>query len=215
MTDEIDFYTYPVSRGRMVHWMLEEVGATYRPHLLDLQADAHKKPEYLAVNPMGKVPAIVHRGTLITEVGAIITYLADVYPAAELAPPVADARRGAYLRWMFFSAATLEPAIIDHVTERAQPKARPLAISYGSVDAVQRTLLQVFEQSPYLLGDRFSAADVYLGSQIAFGIGSKYLEPLPEFQAYLSRVTDRPANKRFEAQAARWVKEMQHAASPN
>ena len=113
MSEVIEFYTSPVSRGRVVHWMLEEVGAEYRPHLLDLAKGEHKRAEYLAINPMGKVPAIVHRGQLVTEVGAICMYLAEAFPAAGLAPPLGDPQRGAYLRWMFFSAATLEPALID------------------------------------------------------------------------------------------------------
>jgi glutathione S-transferase len=209
MNDEIQFYTAPMSRGRMVHWMLEEVGAAYRPHLFDLSAGEHKNAEFLAINPLGKVPAIVHRGAIITEVGAIIAYLADAFPDARLAPPIADPRRGPYLRWMFFAAATLEPAIVDHVTERPPPTTRTLAISYGSVHAVTDTLADALRRSPYLLGDAFSAADLYVGSSIAFGIGAKCLSPLPEFQDYLARVTKRPANERFEAQAARWMADME------
>jgi len=209
MNDEIQFHTAPMSRGRMVHWMLEEIGAPYRPHLYDLFAGEHKRPEFLAINPLGKVPAIVHRDAVITEVAAIITYLADAFPAAKLAPPIGDSQRGPYLRWIFFAAATLEPAIIDHVTKRQPPTERPLALSYGSVQAVTDTLQQALCRSPYLLGERFSAADLYVGAQIGFGVGSECLEPLPEFQAYLTRVTDRPANKRFEAQAAQWVADME------
>ena len=208
MTEEIQFYTNPVSRGRMVHWALEEVGARYRPHLLDLLAGEHKRADFLAINPMGKVPAIVHRGTMISEVGAIIVYLADAFPAAALAPPATDAQRGPYLRWMFFGAATLEPAIIDHITERPLPKARPFALSYGSVQAVTDTLLHALRRSPYLLGETFTAADLFVGSQIAFGVGSQCLSPLPEFQDYLARLTSRPASERMEAQAAQWAAEM-------
>jgi glutathione S-transferase len=208
MNDEIQFYTNPVSRGRMVHWTLEEIGAPYRPHFLDLFAGEHKRPDYLAINPMGKVPAIVHRGAMISEVGAIIAYLADAFPAAKLAPPVGESQRGPYLRWMFFAAATLEPAIIDHVTQRSPPKERPLALSYGSVQAVTDTLLEGLRRSPYLVGDAFTAADLYVGSQLAFGVGSKCLSPLPEFQAYLARLTSRRANQRFEAQTAQWAAEM-------
>jgi glutathione S-transferase len=209
MSDEIQFYTAPMSRGRMVHWMLEEVGARYRPHLFDLQAGEHKTTEFLAINPLGKVPAIVHHGATITEVGAIVAYLGDAFPAAHLAPPIGDTRRGPYLRWLFFAAATLEPAIVDHVTQRTPPKERLAALSYGSVQGVTDTLVQALRRSPHLLGDTFSAADLYVGSNIAFGVGAECLPPLPEFQDYLARITARPANQRFEAQAAQWTKEME------
>ena len=209
MSDAIDFYTFPVSRGRMVHWMLEEVGAEYRPHLLDLTRGEHKRPEYLAINPLGKVPAIVHRGDAVTEVGAICMYLAETFPAAGLAPAPGDPQRGAYLRWMFFSAATLEPAFIDRVTQRPLPTVRAGALPYGSSEALAEALLQPLRHSPYLLGERFSAADVYVGSQIIFGLSIQGLPPLPELQDYVARLRERPANQRFERQAAEWARQLQ------
>jgi len=112
MSDEIVFYSSPMSRGRMVHWMLEEVAAPYRFEVVNLESSDQKKPHYLAVNPMGKVPAIVHRGTVVTECGAIITYLADAFPAARLAPPLDSPARGTYYRWMFFGGCCVEPAVI-------------------------------------------------------------------------------------------------------
>src|SRR5215831_7292240 len=160
MSDEIIFYTSPMSRGRMVHWMLEEVGANYRPHLLNLDKRDHKNPDYLAVNPMGKVPAIVHKGVPITEVAAICTYLADAFPAAKLAPAIGDPKRGVYLRWMFFATGCVEPAIIDRMLSRP-PVSRPGALSYGSYDDVINTLEMAISPGPYLLGEQFSAADLY------------------------------------------------------
>ena len=208
MSDEIDFYTNPVSRGRIVHWMLEEAGAKYRAHLLDLATGEQRKPEYLAINPMGKVPAIVHRGVVITEVGAICMYLAEAFPAARLAPTADDPLRGAYLRWMFFAAATLEPAFIDRVTERNAPTVRVGALSYGNAQSLTSTLLSALRRSPYLLGENFSAADLCVGAQMAFGMSVKVLEPHPEFTEYLARLVARPANQRFEQQSARWAEEM-------
>ena len=209
MSEGIEFYTSPVSRGRVVHWMLEEVGAEYRPHLLDLAKGEHKRAEYLAINPMGKVPAIVHRGRVVTEVGAICMYLAEAFPAAGLAPPLGDPQRGAYLRWMFFSAATLEPALIDRITQRPAPTVRAAALPYGSPEALAETVLQPLRRSPYLLGEKFSAADLSVGSQIVFGLSIQALPSVPELKAYVARLLERPANQRFEKQAAEWVTRMQ------
>ena len=212
MSDVVDFYTFPVSRGRMVHWMLEEVGARYSPHLLDLARGEHRRPEYLAINPMGKVPAIVHRGGVVTEAGAICTYLAEAFPAARLAPAPGDPQRGAYLRWMFFSAATLEPAFTDRVTQRPAPTVRAGAVPYGSPEQLAETLLRPLRSSPYLLGDAFSAADVYVGAQVGWGMSVQGLPALPELQAYVARITARPAYKRFEQQAAEWAEQIKARA---
>jgi glutathione S-transferase len=161
---------------------------------------------------MGKVPAIVHRDRVLTEVGAICMYLAEVFPAAGLAPPLGDPQRGAYLRWMFFSAATLEPALIDRITQRPAPTVRAAALPYGSLEALAETLLQPLRHSAYLLGERFSTADLYVGSQIVFGLSIQALPPLPELQAYVARLLARPAHQRFEKQEAGWVTRMQAAS---
>jgi glutathione S-transferase len=208
MSEAIAFYTSPMSRGRMVHWMLEEVGASYEPHLLSLEKGEQRMPEYLAVNPMGKVPAIVHRGTLITEVGAIVTYLADAFPAAQLAPTLDDPKRGAYLRWMFFCSNCCDAAIVDHMTGRAAPTVRPGALSYGSIDTVVKTVEQALGTGPYLLGSRFTAADLYLTAQLGFGFSVKAIEPTPVFQAYLGRTMDRPAYRRFMETTEQWTKDL-------
>ncbi len=196
MADEIVFYSNPMSRGRIVHWMLEEVGAPYRYELVNFETRAHKQPAYLAVNPMGKVPAIVHRGTVVTECPAICAYLADAFPAAGLAPPPESPARGVYYRWMFFGAACLEPAVIDRMLSRPAPS-RPAALSYGCYEDAIATIEKALKPGPYVLGERFSAADVYIGSQIGFGMMTKALEPRPAFEEYLGRVQQRPAWRRF------------------
>jgi glutathione S-transferase len=195
MSDEIAFYHWPMSRGRMVHWMLEEVGAPYRVVVTNLEKGEHKTPAFLAVNPMGKLPTIVHRGTVVTECGAIITYLADEFPAASLAPRVGDPARGSYLRWMFFAAGCVDPALIDRMLDRPVPE-RVGAVGYGRFEHVADTLEKALAPGPYLLGDRFTAADLYVGAQLGFGLMTKALEPRPVYQGYLTRVTARPAYKR-------------------
>lgn len=207
MSDEITFYYNPMSRGRIVHWMLEEVGAPYRVELLSFEKGEHKRPEYLAVNPMGKVPAVMHRGTVITEAAAICAYLADAFPEAGLAPAPGDPARGAYLRWLFFGAGCVEPALTDRMMARP-PVDRPSALGYGSYEDMVKTLVGAIEPGPYLLGDRFSAADVYIGSQIGWGLMAKGFEPNPAFQAYLGRQSERPAFKRFAAHAMRLAEEL-------
>ena len=195
MGDEVVFYASPMSRGRIVHWMLEEVGAPYRYEVVNLETRDQKKPEYLALNPMGKVPTIVHRGTVVTECGAICAYLADAFPAARLAPPIDSPARGTYYRWLFFGGCSFEPAIIDRMLSR--PAARPGALSYGCYEDAVETLAKALEPGPYILGRDFSAADVYIESQIAFAMMTKSLEPRPVFEEYTSRLQQRPAYKRF------------------
>jgi glutathione S-transferase len=191
---EITFYTNPMSRGRIVHWLLDELGAPYETKILDLQKGDHKKPEYLKINPMGKVPAIVHRGVVVTEAAAICTYLADAYPQAKLAPPVDDPQRGTYLRWIFFGAGCVEPAIIDKMFHRPAVE-RKSALGYGSYEDTLNTLESALKPGPYLLGQRFSAADVYVGAQLQWGLMVKALEPRPVFLQYVERIAERPALK--------------------
>jgi glutathione S-transferase len=200
MSDTIVLYTNPMSRGRIVHYMLEEVGAPYRIEVLSFDKGEHKSPAYLKVNPMGKVPAILHRGTVVTEAAAICTYLADAFPQAGLAPRPDDPARGTYLRWLFFGAGCVESAVVDRMFARPAPN-RPGVLGYGSYDDVVKALELAIAPGPYILGERFSAADVYVGSQIGWGMMTKALEPRPSFQAYVGRITQRPAYKRFMEQA--------------
>lgn len=200
MTDELVLYYNPMSRARIAHWMLEEAGVPYRLELLRLDQGDHKKPAFLALNPMGKIPTLVHRGTVIHETGAICAYVADAFPQAGLAPAPDSPQRGTYLRWLFFGAGCLDQAIIDRVYSRAPPE-RPSALGYGCYEDVLNTLEQALAPGPFILRDRFSAADVYLASQIGFGMMTKGLEPRPAFQAYVARTSERPAHKRFLARA--------------
>ena len=212
MDEEVVFYHNPMSRGRMVHWMLEETGAPYRVELLSFEKGENKKPEFLAVNPMGKLPAIVHRGTVITECGAIITYLGDAFPGAKLAPTTDEPERGTYLRWMFFGQGCIESALIDRMLSRP-PVDKPTALGYGNYDDVVHAVEKALTPGPYILGNRFSAVDVYVGSQLGFGMMMKSLEPRPKFQNYLGFLSQRPAYKRFNAQSDEWAARMKHQST--
>ncbi|MDP9008607.1 MAG: glutathione S-transferase family protein [Pseudomonadota bacterium] len=200
MTDTIAFYHNPQSRGRIVHWMLEEVNAPYEIKVVDFNKKEHKSADFLAINPMGKIPAIVHRGTVVTECAAICAYLADAFPAAGLAPATDDPKRGTYLRWLFFGAGCVEPAIIDQMFSRPPPS-RPEALSYGNYTDTLNTLEKAISPGPFVVGERFSAADVYVGSAIGWGLMMKAVEPRPAFAAYMARVTQRPAHQRAMAQS--------------
>jgi len=210
MSEPLVFYSSPMSRGRIVHWMLEEVGVPYRFEVVNLESQDQKKPGFLAVNPMGKVPAIVHRGTVVTECGAICAYLADAFPAARLAPPVDSPLRGTYYRWLFFGGTCVEAAVIDRMLSRP-PASRPGALGYGSYDDTVATLEKALTPGPYILGPQFSAADVYVGSQIGFGMMMKALEPRPAFKDYLDGLQERPAYKRFMEKSDQIAGEMKKA----
>jgi glutathione S-transferase len=195
MNDELVFYTNPQSRGRTIRWMLEEVGQPYRTEVLDY-AGTMKAPEYLAINPMGKVPALRHGNTVVTESAAICAYLADAFPAAGLAPPVTDPLRGPYYRWLFFAAGPLEAAWTNQALGFAVPPERERMVGYGSLAAVLHTLEGAVARGPYLAGDGFTAADVYVGSQLGFGLMFGMIEKRPAFVDYVARLTARPAAQR-------------------
>jgi len=199
MSDEIVFYHNPRSRAQMAHWMLEEVGAPYRTVIVDFAHGENRKPDFLAINPMGKLPTIVHKGVVVTETAAIIAYLADAFPDASLAPPIGDPNRGAYYRWLFFGAGCFEPALLDKMTSR--PDVDKRMVGYGSYEDVLGALKTTLSQGPYLLGEAFTAADVYVGSEIAWAMsfGAPDLKGDPVFDAYVARITDRPAYKRASA----------------
>lgn len=198
MTDEIVFYTNPMSRGRIVRWMLEEVGRPYRTVALDY-ATTMKAPDYLAINPMGKVPAITHRGVVVTECAAICAYLADAFPDAGLAPATDDPMRGPYYRWMFFAAGPVEAAVTAKALGLLAPAEKSAMAGYGSFDQVVDGLESALTEAPWLLGEQFTAADVYVGSQIAWGLMFKSLPARPAFQAYAERLNARPAAVRARA----------------
>jgi glutathione S-transferase len=211
MGDEVVFYHNPMSRARTVHWMLEEVAAPYRIELIDFKKAEQKSPAFLAVNPMGKLPAITHRGVAITETGAICAYLADAFPAAGLAPSVDEPLRGSYLRWLFFGAACVDAALIDRMLARPAPE-KTSSLGYGSFQDVVETLDKAIVPGPYILQQRFSAADVYLGSQIGLGLMTKVLEPRPSFQRYLELLHRRPAYQRLQEQNEQLVARLKAAS---
>lgn len=189
----IVFYTNPKSRGTIARWMLEEVGAPYTTHLLDYDTTM-KAPEYLAINPMGKVPALVHDGNIVTEGAAICAYLADAFPQAGLAPALHD--RAAYYRWLFFGAGPVEAVLSNTGLGFVVPPERRRAIGYGSLDDVVAALDGHFSQSPYVTGGQFSAADVYLGNLIGWGAQFGLMPMRPALSAYWDRIKDRPARLR-------------------
>lgn len=193
MTDEIVFYTNPMSRGRMIRWMLEEVGAPYRTEVLEY-GTTMKGREYLAINPMGKVPAITHGAVTVTECAAICAYLADAFPEAGLAPPLEA--RGAYYRWLFFAAGPLEAAVIDRALGVEVPAEKERMVGYGTFESVMDTLAQAVSAGDYIAGENFSAADVYCGSHVGWGLQFGSIESRPEFAAYWARVSDRKAYRR-------------------
>lgn len=192
MSDELVFYTNPQSRGRIVRWMLEEVGQPYRTEVLGY-ADSMKAPAYLAINPMGKVPALTHGETVITEGAAICAYLADAFPQAGLAPPLGDRRRGPYFRWMFYAAGPLEAAVTDkRFGVTVSPELKRMA-GYGDFDDAVNGAEHALKAGDYILGDRFSAADVYFGSTLGFFLQFGSIEARPAFTAYVDRIMNRPA----------------------
>lgn len=197
--DELVFYTNPQSRGRIVRWMLEEVGQPYRTQVLAFDG-AQKSPEYLAINPMGKVPAIVHRGMAVTEGAAICAYLADAFPEAGLAPAHGDPLRGTYYRWMFFAAGPVEAAVSAKALGLLAPAERAGMVGYGSFEQTIDTLeLAAKSASPWLLGEQFTAADVYVGSQVSWGLMFKTLPERPAFVEYATRLRAREAALRAVA----------------
>lgn len=197
MSDEIVFYHNPRSRSQMVHWMLEEAGAPYRIMPIDFEKGEHKTPSFLALNPMGKLPTIVHRDVVVTETAAIIAYIADAFPAAGLAPSPNDALRGAYYRWLFFGAGCFEPALLDRMMNRPEVE-RKSAVGWGSYEEVVAALKGALAKGPWLLGDKFSAADVYVGSEIRFAMmfGASGLKGEKTFDEYVARLSARPAAQR-------------------
>ena len=197
--DEIVFHTNPMSRGRIVRWMLEELGVDYRP-VVQAYGASMKSPEYLAINPMGKVPALQHRGIVVTEAAAICTYLADAFPQAGLAPATDDPLRGPYLRWMFFGAGPVEAAVSAKALGQLPPPEKAGFVGYGSFEQTMDVLEQAAASaSPWLLGERFSAADVYLGSQVDFGLAFRSIPERPAFTAWAERLRAREAYQRAKA----------------
>jgi glutathione S-transferase len=195
---QLTLYHAAPSRSSIVLWMLEELGEPYDIHLVSFKKGENLRPEYLAINPMGKVPALKHGDTVITEVAAICTYLADEFPKAKLNIPIGTPRRGVYLKWLFFGPGCIEPA----VTDRAAPRkavARRAMLSYGDFDTTMNVVAQAVAKGPWLMGEQFTAADVVIGAHIRWGMMFQMIPERPEFTAYAARIAARPAAQRAQA----------------
>jgi glutathione S-transferase len=196
MSTTITFYTNPMSRGQIARWMLEEVGAPYDQVLLDY-GTTMKAPDYLAINPMGKVPAIKHGDIIVTECAAICAYLTDAFPEAGLLPDAAN--RGDYYRWLFFGAGPLEQAITNKALGFAVPADKKKMAGYGDFGDAMNGLEAAVSGKRYVAGDRFSAADVYVGSQIGWGLAFGSIEKRPAFETYWADICERPAYLKAKA----------------
>lgn len=192
---ELVLYTNPQSRGRIAHWMLEEIGVPYDTVWLDFGPPMNTEA-YRLVNPMGKVPALRHGDAVVTEAAAICAYLADCFPEKNLAPPSAHPSRAAYYRWMFFAAGPLEMAATAKALSWQVPEGRGVLVGFGSYERTMEALETALTPGPYICGEQFTAADVYLGSSLAWGMMSGTMEKRPPFQAYVARVSARPAAQR-------------------
>ena len=196
MSDLI-FYTNPQSRGRIVRWMLEEVGAPYETRVIDYAT--MKGPDYLAVNPMGKVPAITHGDTVVTECAAICAYLADAFPESGLAPPHGHRKRGDYYRWLFYAAGPVEAAVTNKALKIEVNEEQTRFVGYGTFETAIDNLENALRPGPWICGDQFTAADLYVGSQIGYGMMFGSIEKRPLFEEYFARLQARPAALRAAA----------------
>jgi len=195
MDKELVFYTNPQSRGAIVHWMLEEIGCPYTLKVLEY-GTSMKAPEYLSINPMGKVPAIRHGNEVVTETAAICAYLADAFPEAGLAPE--PAQRSSYYRWLFFTAGCVEPAMSNHAVGWDPDPAMQGRFGYGSFERTFDTLATWLKDRRFIAGDKFTAADVYVASVIDFGMKFNIIPKRPEFETYVEPLVSWPARQRVE-----------------
>ena len=196
----LTLYYSPQTRATGVRILLEELGADYELHVLNRHEGELHGRDYLAINPLGKVPAIVHDGAVVTEQVAIYPYLADAFPERGLAPPIGDKDRGPYLRWMAFYGSSFEPALIDKAMQR-EPGQRAMS-PYGSLDAVVETVKGQLGQGPFMLGERFSALDILWGGAIGWMLQFKMLPPEPVFTAYAGRIAGRASARKVTEEDA-------------
>ena len=205
---DIIFYHNPMSRGQIIRWMLEEVGAPYDTEILDY-ASTMKGEEYRAINPMMKVPAIVHNGRVVTECAAICAYLADAFPEAGLAPR--EEEKADYYRWLFFAAGPLEQAVTNKAAGFEPTTERQRMFGYGHYDLAVDTLANHLASRDYVCGNRFTAADVYIGSAVMWGTQFGTLPKLDPFVAYGDRLSEREAYRRGKTEDTQLIAEMQAA----
>ena len=199
MPGRMTFYYNPMSRAATARWMLEEVGADYETVLVDFEAGDNRKPDFLAINPMGKIPTLVLAdGTVLTETAAILTWLAEAYPAAGLAPEPGSPARGSYYRWLFFGGSCFEPALTETMMRKDAAPWSKSTVGWGSYNDVVDTLEHAVSRNPYLTGEKFTAADLYIGSQLSWAgsFGAPRIRDSAAIQAYVERVVDRDAYRR-------------------
>ncbi|OLP43356.1 glutathione S-transferase family protein [Rhizobium oryziradicis] len=196
MSAEVTLYTHPRSRGRMVRWMLEEIGQPYKTEWV-AYGPQMKSPEFLSINPVGKIPAIRHGSTVVTETPAILAYLADAFPDAGLAPPLND--RGAYYRWLFFVSGPMEAAVVNNVCGFSVPDDKRAMMGYGNMAVMHDAIEAAIKAGPYIAGSTFTAADLYLASHLSFEMNMCGVEKRPAFKDYVARMTDRDAFRRATA----------------
>jgi glutathione S-transferase len=194
----LTLYHIAPSRSSIVLWMLEEIGEPYDVHLLSMKQGTNREPAYLAVNPMGKVPALKHGDTVITEAAAICCYLADEFPKAGLNIPIGHGQRGRYLKWLFFGPGPLEGAVLDRAFPRAAQAPRA-ALGYGDFDTTMDVVARAVTPGPFLMDEKFTAADVIIGSNLRWATAFKLIPERKEFVDYVARFADRPAVKRANA----------------
>lgn len=194
----LTLYHASPSRSSAVLWMLEELGQPYELKVLSLKQGDNLKPDYLAINPMGKVPALKHGDTMITEAAAICTYLADEFQNAKLNIPIGTPRRGVYFKWLFFGPSCIEPSVIDRAAPRKE-EARRGILGYGDFDTVMNVVAKAVEKGPWLMDEQFTAADVIVGANIRFGMMFKMIPERKEFTDYAARIAARPAAQRAQA----------------
>lgn len=206
----LTLYHAPQSRAIIAQWMIEELGVPYEMKLLNLKKFEHKQPDYLKINPLGKVPAIVHDGVAITEAAAICTYLADAFPEKKLAIPVGDKRRGPYLKWLFFGPSCIEPASVDRLFSRAP--VNPSSIGWGDFDRMLDMVGQAVTPGPYLFGQQFTAADVEIGSQMIWGTMTKAIPQRADIGGYIETLMARPALQRVFAKDAELAASLEKAS---
>ena len=206
---QLTLYHAAPSRSSIVHWMLEELGEPYDIHLVSFKKGENRQPAFLAINPMGKLPALRHGDVVITEAAAICTYLADEFPKSKLNVPVGDPRRGVYLKWLFFGPSCVEPAISERAFPRKDPPP-PATLGFGDFDTVVDVLAKgAGAANPYLMGAQFTAADVIIGSGLRWGMMFKLLPEREEFKTYVARLEERPALKRATEKDAKLQKEQE------
>jgi glutathione S-transferase len=203
MAERITLFYAPQSRATGALALMEELGVPYDLQVLSLKTKEQRSDKYLAVNPMGKVPAVMHKGMLVTEQPAVYMYVADLYPEKGLAPPIGDALRGPYLRWMVYYGSSFEPAVVDRASKH--PPVDPSTCPYGDYDTMLNTLDSQLSRGPWILGEKFTAADILWGMALAWTTGFKLVPETPTIKAYIERANARPSIQRARAKDAEYA----------